>query len=105
MKTSVTNETSVILDGEWSGPFADFCASNKFEDEEIAEIETALNQSGVFEGGGGALAGFTLRLGADEDLSPAVQKAMDQFDEALAKRRAAERAEARRDPRQTSLLP
>ena len=45
----ITNETEVSLNNdEWIGPFADFCASNKFEDEEIAEIEAALNQSGVF---------------------------------------------------------
>jgi hypothetical protein len=57
----ITNDTVVDLnDGEWIGTFADFCASNKFEADEIAEIEAALTAHGVFKGGGGALAGFTL---------------------------------------------
>jgi hypothetical protein len=60
----MTNDQRVILnDGEWEGTFADFCASNKFEDDEIAEIETALDCDGVFEGGGGALAEFKLQKG------------------------------------------
>jgi hypothetical protein len=60
---AITNDTVVDLnDGEWIGTFADFCASNKFEDDEIAEIETALNAGGVFEGGGGALAEFSLKV-------------------------------------------
>lgn len=60
---AITNDTIVDLnDGEWIGSFADFCASNKFEDDEVAEIEAALNADGVFEGGGGALAEFALKV-------------------------------------------
>lgn len=49
----ITNDTEIALiiepgKVEWEGPFADFCASNKFEDGEIAEIEEALNRSGFF---------------------------------------------------------
>jgi hypothetical protein len=63
---AITNETEVALineDGsvEWTGPFADFCASNRFEDDEIAEIEAGLQRDGEFVGGGGALAGFRLQ--------------------------------------------
>lgn len=59
----INNDTIVDLnDGEWIGPFADFCASNKFDDGEIAMIEAALNAKGVFEGGGGAMAEFTLKV-------------------------------------------
>jgi hypothetical protein len=66
---TITNDTLVALltdDGSgtwpetWRGSFADFCASNKFEDEEIGEIEHSLTQFHRFEGGGGALAGFAL---------------------------------------------
>jgi hypothetical protein len=65
---AITNDTLVALlhnDGvdpfeTWRGTFADVCASNKFEDEEIVEIEHALTQTHYFEGGGGALAGFVL---------------------------------------------
>lgn len=61
----ITNETIVVLnDGEWTGPFADFCASNKFEDEEVDAIEADLEIWGVFEGGGGALASFKLSVEA-----------------------------------------
>lgn len=59
----ITNETIVVLnDGEWKGTFADFCASNKFEDEEVDAIEEDLEIFGVFKGGGGALAGFTVSV-------------------------------------------
>lgn len=59
----MTNETIVVLnDGEWRGPFADFCASNKFEESEIDAIEEDLDVFGVFEGGGGALAEFKLSV-------------------------------------------
>lgn len=59
----ITNDTIVVLNhGEWRGTFADFCASNKFEDEEIDAIEDDLEVFGTFEGGSGALAGFTLSV-------------------------------------------
>jgi hypothetical protein len=65
---SITNDTLVALmhnDGwdfyeTWRGTFADFCASNEFEDREVDEIEWSLTQFHRFEGGGGALAGFAL---------------------------------------------
>ena len=60
---TITNDTLVNLnDGEWIGTFADFCASNEFEDDEVAEIEAGLSADGVFEGGGGALAEFALKM-------------------------------------------
>ncbi len=41
-------------------------ASNKFEDDEVAEIETALNTAGRYEGGGEALAGFKVEIAEEE---------------------------------------
>ena len=69
MTYPITNETEVSLvndDGsiEWTGPFADFCASNKLENGEIEEIEYFLHNEGEFVDGGGSLAMFRLKLGA-----------------------------------------
>ena len=72
MTYPVTNDTEVELvnhDGSiefWTGPFADFCASNKFEDDEIAKIETGLHEDGEFIGGVGGGGIYTLKLSAVE---------------------------------------
>ena len=59
----IENETEVSLINdddsvEWTGSFADFCASHKFDDGEIEEIAYYLHNEGQF--GGGALASFRL---------------------------------------------
>lgn len=61
----ITNDTEValiIVPGkiEWQGPFADFCASNKFEDGEIAQMERCLNRRGSFIGGIGGGGSYEL---------------------------------------------
>ena len=55
---------------EWEGPFEDFCASNKFDDGEMEELEYYLSNEGQFVDGGGAMAGFRLRIVNPKEIGP-----------------------------------
>ena len=56
--------TSILVNGEHTTTIAAFLADNAagFVDCEALAIVMMLTEEGVYEGGGGAMAGFTLRV-------------------------------------------
>lgn len=64
LEKNVTNpdDVKVVVDGETTVRLRDFFKDNDMSNEEMEEIVNDLLEYGVFNGGGGASAEYTLKL-------------------------------------------